>query len=74
MRKVIAIAALAALAACSPSMKGANERGGLIGNYQAGTREAFRMADEHCQQHGRKARVSGSDFLTDTMTFDCVEP
>lgn len=62
------------LAGCAPSLSGANERGGQLTNYSAGKTKAFEKADAHCRQYGRVARVSGTgDWLTDTMTFDCVE-
>jgi len=64
-----------AMAGCAPSLSGANQAGGIIEHSTAGNRDqAFAIANDHCKQFGRIARISGTDVLDSTMTFDCVRP
>ena len=69
------LASLFALAACAPSLEGANERGGIIRHTQAGTNigAVFALANDHCQKYGRVAQITGTDGWTDTVSFACVE-
>jgi len=63
------------LASCAPSMQGANERGGIIRHATSdfNREQAFQLADQHCHKFGRSVRISSTDILGDTMTFDCVQ-
>ncbi len=73
--KKLGLILMLSLAACAPTLKGANERGGIIDHVSGLTREtAFKMADGHCRKYGRVARISGQDALQSNMTFDCVAP
>jgi hypothetical protein len=62
-----------ALIGCAPTLSGANERGGIVENLRPrNVADAFNVADTHCKQHGRVARISQQ--TEDTLTFDCVAP
>jgi hypothetical protein len=59
------------LGSCA-TMQGATPAGGVlkvVGN-QSG--KALQLADAHCQQYGKHARISGQNTLNNTVTFDCV--
>lgn len=59
------------LGACA-TMQGATPAGGIlkvVGNQNG---KALQLADAHCQQYGRHARISGHDTWNNTVTFDCV--
>ena len=73
--RIWALVSLLLLAACAPSLEGANERGGIIRHTQAGLNmgAAFTMANDHCQKYGRVAQITGTDGWTDTVSFNCVE-
>lgn len=74
MKRTLFVLAALALAGCSPSLSAANERGGLVSHATGLYRgEAFQLADNHCRQFGRAARISGQDVITNTMSFDCVQ-
>lgn len=73
MRYVLLLGLLT-LAGCAPTLTGANERGGMISHVGGWNRDdAFKLADGHCKQFGRTARVSQLDALESIMTFDCVQ-
>jgi hypothetical protein len=67
--RLVSVLGLLLLAACAP------ERGGIV-THATGLQQsdAFKVANEHCQKFGRVARISGTDVLDNTMTFDCVAP
>jgi hypothetical protein len=68
------LAASLAVTGCAPSLVGSNERGGMISHVSGMNRDdAFSLADRHCRQFGRAARISGQSALDSTMTFDCVQ-
>jgi hypothetical protein len=72
MRGLIIVIALAA-SACAPRLDFANEAGGVINRTGSiGSDRAYKMAEDHCSQYGKIARISGRDVLTNTMRFDCV--
>ena len=74
MRRFVLVGILLAVSGCS-SLSAANERGGVISHVSGWDRDkAFKLADDHCHKYGRVARVSGTDALDGTMTFDCVAP
>lgn len=60
------------LTGCAPTLAGANERGGIIGNHGWSQAKSFDMAEKHCQKYGRHARVSGTNDYEATLTFDCI--
>jgi hypothetical protein len=79
MRYVAALTALAALVltgcAADPKLIAGNEAGGLVNHAVYGSEQserAFAIADAHCHQYGRVARISGRDERGETMSFDCV--
>lgn len=62
-----------ALCACAPRLDFANEAGGVINRTGSiGSDRAYKLAEDHCQQYGKIARISGRDVLTNTMRFDCI--
>lgn len=72
--RVFLILSLLALGGCS-SLTAANERGGILSHVTGFDRDkAFKMADDHCHKYGRVARISGTNELDNSMTFDCVAP
>lgn len=51
----------------------ANENGGVLHHVNGPTRdEAFRIAEQHCAQYGRTARVTSTDALDAAFSFECV--
>lgn len=69
----IAIIILAAVvSACAPHLAGANDAGGVISNHGWSQARSFQMAEQHCRQYGKHARVSGTNDLEGTLRFDCV--
>lgn len=72
----LTVAALLALglAGCTPTLKAANEVGGVVENGTSGNAAAaLKKADAHCRQYGKAARVSGQNVWDDILTFDCVK-
>lgn len=64
-----------ALAGCAPSLVGANEAGGVVGsNFNMSRSKALSLADKHCKQYGKVARISGQNEVRNSTTFDCVAP
>lgn len=61
------------LAACAPNLAAANERGGIIVNHGWSQSKSFAEAEKHCQKYGRHARVTDTNDLEATLSFDCVE-
>ena len=52
-----------------------NERGGIVEHVTGATEaKAFSIADAHCHEYGRVARVSGLDFVYNRLMFDCIAP
>jgi hypothetical protein len=79
MRHVATLSVLAAvvLAGCAadPKLIAGNEAGGLVNHAVYGSEQperAFAIADAHCHQYGKVARISGRDEPSETMSFDCV--
>ena len=61
------------LGGCAPSLS-ATERGGIISHVGGWNRgEAVALADKHCHQSNRIARITSSDPLNSALIFDCVE-
>ena len=72
MRLVI-IASLALLASCAPRLVFANEAGGVVKRTGSlGSDRAYALAENHCKQYGKIARIAGRDILTNSIRFDCV--
>lgn len=72
--RFLTLAALLLLAACS-TLTASNERGGILSHVSGLDRDAaFKMADDSCRKYNRVARISGTDVLQSTMTYDCVAP
>ena len=76
MKRLSAISVAIGLAGCaSPTLSGGNQAGGIISHTTDATHaEAFELANAHCKQFGKIARISGTDLLSSSMTFDCVAP
>lgn len=65
------VVAAVALTGCAPTLNSANERGGIVENLRPrNVPEAFQLADAHCRQYKRVARISQQ--TDDTLVFDCV--
>jgi len=63
--------------AADPKLVAGNEAGGLVTHAVYGSEQperAFAVADAHCHQYGKIARISGRNEPTETMSFDCVAP
>ncbi|MES2493842.1 MAG: hypothetical protein V4579_11255 [Pseudomonadota bacterium] len=75
MRWIIAICPLV-LAACAQNVdKTANITGNAVSvtvNNVWNANQAFPLADRHCHQYGKAARLSGSREYA--FTFDCLVP
>jgi hypothetical protein len=65
---------LLALAACAPKVVQGNEGGGFISMHGVvGERQkAARVAQEECAKHGKVARISRFDVISDTVSYECV--
>ncbi len=71
IRTAIAIASVVLLSACTPQLTQADEHGGVVSDLtNMKPEEALAMAQAHCRQYGRTARVNGT--AGDAMMFDCV--
>lgn len=46
--------------------------GGIIKVVGNKTGTALHLAQAHCAQYGKNARISGQDVWNNTVTFDCV--
>lgn len=73
MKRALAISTLLLLSACAPTID-ATDRGGIISHVGGWNRgEAIALADKHCKQSNRTARITSSDPLNSALIFDCVE-
>lgn len=63
------LALMLAIAACAPRLTG-TEVGGVI--RPAFPDAALPMAEQHCEQYGKGARISGFERIGSITTFDCV--
>jgi hypothetical protein len=62
------------VANCAPELVGASELGGVIDNAPTPKHaEGFAVADMHCRQFGKLARVRES-LSVNSFAFDCVNP
>jgi hypothetical protein len=70
-----AAVSVVALASCAPDLVAGNEAGGMVSRATGMQADkAFAVADAHCRQYGKVARVSGQNIWNNTMSFDCVKP
>lgn len=74
MFRAISLIAMLGLAACAPKVQHANSAGGVIGlngvmNEQS---KAAAVADAECAKHGKIARLTRQDVLSDTVNYECV--
>lgn len=73
LRTWAGLVAAIGLSGCAPSLQGANEVGGMIHvGPSINNGAALKLADDHCRQYGKVARVSGENVWNSTMSFDCV--
>lgn len=70
MRTIIVILALA-VSGCAPKLAFSNEAGGVISR-KGSTQQGYELAEAHCAQFGKRARITGSDILYSTTRFECV--
>jgi len=75
MRSLIALAALSlsACASVTPHITSATPAGGIVSSYGWQPNKSLMLAEQHCQQYGKHARVSSQNDLQNNMTFDCIE-
>jgi hypothetical protein len=74
MRSIITVLLTFALTGCTPSLIAGNEAGGMVSHGDSlQADKAFAVADAHCHQFGKVARISSQDIWNNTMTFDCVK-
>ncbi|MGH9762142.1 MAG: hypothetical protein ACREAC_15050 [Blastocatellia bacterium] len=83
VRKTLVLLSLVALSGCAPTLVGANQAGGMVGNVRmegllSNTADAFNLANAQCQRYGKvaqmNARLSGVNASSGTLSFDCVAP
>lgn len=70
MRLTLVASALL-LTACA-QVEEATPAGGIlkvVGNQNG---KALQLAEAHCAQYSKHARISGQNMLNNTVTFDCV--
>lgn len=70
MRGLI-IAAMLLLASCANLIE-ATPAGGVLKVTGNKTGSALKIAQAHCSQYGKNARISSQNMLNNTVTFDCV--
>ncbi len=71
--RITLLLAMLALAGCAPRLAFSNEAGGVINRTGSlGNDRAYALAENHCQQFGKVARIAGRNLLTNTQRFDCV--
>jgi hypothetical protein len=75
-RALIAGTLTALLSGClTPNLHMATEQGGVLTRVAGPTRdEALRIAEAHCRQYGRVVRITQTDTLNSSITFQCVAP
>lgn len=72
-RGTIALACIA-LSACAPKLYQSSAAGGMIG-LTGVTHEKSKVAQiatQECAKHGKDARVTRMDILSDTASYECV--
>lgn len=75
MRAALILLALVTLSGCAPTLVASNSAGGIVGHISNVNRaQGFALADAHCKEQGKVARISGQDWVYNTMPFDCVTP
>lgn len=70
MRSLI-IAAIFLLPTCANVIE-ATPSGGILKVVGNKNGSALKLAQAHCAQYGKNARISGQNVLNNTVTFDCV--
>lgn len=71
--KVTILAAAILIAACAPRLVGGNSAGGMIHRSgSVGTDRAIALSEQHCAKHGKVARITNTNQLTNTWRFECV--
>jgi hypothetical protein len=73
VRSLLLIGALF-LSACATKPTG-NQFGGVVMQGQTHADEAFRQAQEHCQQYGKSAKLTNREVHAksdDPVLFECV--
>lgn len=73
MKRGIIIAGLL-LASCAPKLVQSSPAGGMINLAGVPGRQAKAadIATAECAKHGKDARVTGQDMLSNTATYECV--
>lgn len=73
MRNSGAVLLALAVSACAPRLSYSNEAGGVIDKSGSlGNDRAYVMMTEACAKHGKVARVTDRDILTNKLNFECV--
>lgn len=72
-RGIMLIALLAA--GCSPKLVQSSPAGGMINMAGVPGRQgkSAEIATAECAKHGKDARVTGQDMLSNTATYECVD-
>jgi hypothetical protein len=65
------VASMLLLAACA-NVEEATPAGGILKVVGGENGKALKLAETHCQNYGKHARISGQNLLNNTVTFDCV--
>lgn len=69
--RVIVIASALFLASCA-NLTEVTPAGGILKVTGNKTGTALKLAQAHCAQYGKNARISGQNVWNNTVTFDCV--
>lgn len=58
---------------CAPELVQNSPAGGMVqlGDVLQGREEAIEMANAECAKHGREARVTRIDELSNTLAYEC---
>jgi hypothetical protein len=70
--RVLAFAVLVLSGCTTPHLGAVTPAGGIVKSYGWQPNKSLELAQAHCAQYGKSARVSSQNDLQDNMTFDCV--
>lgn len=72
MKKLLLLAAIAALSGCAAKVISSGERTVVVRAGSAMVGDAQKLGEEECRKYGRKARLAGKAAETQ-FVFDCVQ-
>ena len=77
MRVIVLVIAISTLIGCASNPVSGNEAGGIVMHGGINPANAFTLAQNHCQEFGKSARITNvthQDYSGDPVLFECVTP